>query len=480
MFFDLRKTGLILFLSVLVIFSGHTQEVPLSYEQAVKLLLDNNKELKISNKAYEIAKTEKGISNSLWYPFINASGNYVHMSNKIEVRQSLSTLLKPLEDIGDEFLPDLPVVNDVLNRIGANTLSFPLFPNNLTTIDAEVIWPVFTGGKRLFANSISRNIVSISLAREREVNSSVRLKLVDTYFALRLGYNIIRVRKDNYEAFCLQLSDAEKMEKEGIINKAARLVVQVGMAEAKREYEESCKDYEVAQAAFRSVVNMIDTTSVFATTPLFINTAIENRDYFISMMKQNSNLIELIELQRDIASLNEKVAKSEYVPEIAFFGRQNIYSNGISRFLFPRNMIGVGFTWNIFDGLSREKRIKQSKLSGISLELEKEKLISDLEVGVDKAYTSTQIALDNINALKTTMALSKELLRIREREFKEGMATSTDLVNARTALNNVRLAYLFAYYQYDSALITLLSLSGLSAEFELYKSKGITENIIFD
>ena len=116
MFFDLRKTGLILFLSVLVIFSGHTQEVPLSYEQAVKLLLDNNKELKISNKAYEIAKTEKGISNSLWYPFINASGNYVHMSNKIEVRQSLSTLLKPLEDIGDEFLPDLPVVNDEIGR----------------------------------------------------------------------------------------------------------------------------------------------------------------------------------------------------------------------------------------------------------------------------------------------------------------------------------------------------------------------------
>ena len=91
-----------------------------------------------------------------------------------------------------------------------------------------------------------------------------------------------------------------------------------------------------------------------------------------------------------------------------------------------------------------------------------------------------QIALDNVNALNSTIALSRELLRMREKEFREGMATTTQLVDARTVLNDVRLGYLMAYYEYDVALITLLSLSGIPEEFEIYKAKGKTENFVFD
>ena len=161
-------------------------------------------------------------------------------------------------------------------------------------------------------------------------------------------------------------------------------------------------------------------------------------------------------------------------------GRQNIDAHGVSRFLVPRNMIGVGFTWNIFDGLDREKNIRKAKLSILTLELEREKAIDDLSVGIDKAYSSLQNALDNITALKSTISLSKELLKVREKSFLEGMATSTEVVDARVALSNVQLLYLAAYYQYDLSLMTLLSLSGIPDEFETYKSKGKTESFIFE
>ena len=330
----------------------------------------------------------------------------------------------------------------------------------------------------MFAGDISRRLVTLALVNERETNSAVKLKLVESYFAIRLGNEIIKVKQQNLNDFKLQLSDAIKMESQGIINKAERLVVQVGMEHAKQEYEESCKDYKVAQSLFRSLVNMVDTASIYAVTPMFINNSIESADYFISMMKQHNNIVELITLQHDITKLEQKIAKSQYSPDIAFICSQNIFSHGVSRFLVPRNMIGVGFTWNIFDGFSREKKIKQSKLTSLTVELEKQKTINELEVGVEKAHTSLLNSLDNINTLKTAMSLGKELLRIREREFKEGMATSTDVVQARTGLNNIKLAYLLAYYEYDSALITLLSLSGLSSEFEKYRLSGITDDYL--
>ena len=480
MFFDLRDYILSLLIAVPFCVSAQDADVPMSYEESLNILIENNREIKIARKNYEIAREEKGIANSFWYPNISASGSYAHLSNKVEVRQSLSSFTDPLKDMAQEYLPDLPVVGDVLNQIGGQVLAVPLFPKNLTTVDANLIWPIFTGGKRLFATEIGRRLVSASLAQEKQIGSLNRMKLVEAYFAIRLGADAVKVRKENYDAFQRQYADALKMEEVGLINKADRLLVQVFMEESKREYEASVKDYGVLQAAFRSLLNMNDTVSIVATTPLFINDSFQNKNFFISVMKENSNLIELLELQQEIAEIENKMAKSEYSPTIAFWGRQNLASHGISKYLLPRNMIGVGFTWNIFDGLSREKKIRQSKFAHQAIELEKEKVTSELEVGIDKAYTTMQIALDNVNALNSTIALSRELLRMREKEFREGMATTTQLVDARTVLNDVRLGYLMAYYEYDVALITLLSLSGIPEEFEIYKAKGKTENFVFD
>ena len=359
MLFDLRGFILSLFIILFCFAKAQQNDVPMSYEASLDVLIANNTEIKIAKKSFEIAKQEKGVVNSFWFPNISTSGTYAHLSNKVEVRQSLSSLTDPLKGLAEEFFSGNAEIGSILNGIGSNVFAVPLFPKNITTVDANVVWPIFTGGKRIFAGDIARHIVSSSLAKERQIKSIARVKLVEAYFAIRLGSDAVKVKKENFEAFTKQYSDALKLESEGMINKADRLVVQVFMEESKREYEQTQKDYSVLQSAFRSLLNMTDTTSIVATTPLFINESFQNKEYFTSIMKENSNLLEVIELQKQITEIERKMAISEYSPNIAFWGRQNIASHGISKYLLPRNMIGVGFTWNIFDGLSREKKIRQ-------------------------------------------------------------------------------------------------------------------------
>ena len=81
----------------------------------------------------------------------------------------------------------------------------------------------------------------------------------------------------------------------------------------------------------------------------------------------------------------------------------------------------------------------------------KEKAITDLEVGIDKFYSQLQNALDNVKALDTTIEMSRELVRVRKKSFQEGMATSTEVVDAEVMLAKVKTAFLLAYYQYDVA-----------------------------
>lgn len=66
--------------------------------------------------------------------------------------------------------------------------------------------------------------------------------------------------------------------------------------------------------------------------------------------------------------------------------------------------------------------------------------MTDLQVGVDKFYSQMQNAMDNVKALNTTLEMSNELVRIREKSFKEGMATSSDVVDAEVVLSKVKTA----------------------------------------
>ena len=86
-----------------------------------------------------------------------------------------------------------------------------------------------------------------------------------------------------------------------------------------------------------------------------------------------------------------------------------------------------------------------------------------------------QNAMDNIKALNSTLAMGEELVRVRVKSFKEGMATSTDVVDAEVLLAKVKLAFLLAFYQYDVALANLLSVCGIPESFDQYKQEGISE-----
>ena len=81
-------------------------DVDLSLEQSLDLLHKENKSLKIAGKEVEWARNEHQKLNAFWYPSVNAAGAFVHMSNPIEVRQSLSKYTEPAKEFVHNYIPD--------------------------------------------------------------------------------------------------------------------------------------------------------------------------------------------------------------------------------------------------------------------------------------------------------------------------------------------------------------------------------------
>lgn len=473
------RYGILVFSLLPVALNAQNEKIELSLEQSAARLRTENKSLQIAGKGVELARNEHQKLNAFWYPSVTAAGAFVHMSNPIEVRQPLNKYTDPAINFVETYLPAHGEIVSILEKIGQNTFTLPLISQNLTSIDANVVWPVFTGGKRVYAGRIGKTLVDLAETTRSEVGAVQQALLVETYFALRLGQRVVDVRRETFDAFRLHYEQALKLEKNGMINKAERLLAEVSMQEARRELESARKELGVAGQALKSVIGLDSARDIRPTTPLFINTDLPSASYFKIQLETGNYMVKQLRLQQSIADNELKIGRAAYFPNIALFGKQTLYNHGADKYLLPRTMVGVGFTWNIFDGLDREKRIRQAKITGQSLALGKDKAVSDLEVVVDKLYTQMQNALDNVDALHTTIEMSRELVRIRRKSFQEGMATSAEVIDAQVVLSKVKIAFLLAYYQYDVALANLLAVCGTPEKFLGYKAEGHTEDFLF-
>ena len=431
-------------------------QVSLSFEESLRLLRQENQSLKIADKSIEIAKAERDKLNAFWYPSLQSSGAFVHMSEKIEVKQPLSQFTDPAKNFVHSIIPDDQVISAILDQIGANTLVFPLTPRNLTSIDLSAEWVLFSGGKRFHATNIGRTMVDLARENRAQTAATQQNLLTESYYGLRLAQQIVTVREETYKGLQKHYENALKLETAGMIDKAGRLFAQVNMDEAKRTLDAARKDETVVQNTLKVLLNKKDMDeNIVPTSPLFMNDSLPPKMLFDLSVNSGNYMLNQLQLQE----------------HIALFGKQTLYSHGIQSNLLPRTMIGIGFTWNLFDGLDREKKIRQSKLTQQTLALGQMKARDDLAVGVDKLYTQLQKAQDNAKALNATIALSEELVRIRKKSFAEGMATSTEVIDAETMLASVKVARLAAYYEYDVALMNLLSLCGTPEQFINYQPK---------
>ena len=437
----------------------------LTLQEAAELMNRNNPTLQMADKAVGIARGERQKLNAFWYPMLNASGMVVHLSNKVEVKQPLNTYTDPAKEWIQSVIPGEQLISSILNQVGNYTLSVPLLQRNLTTIDATISWPVFTGGKRLYASRIGNRLVDIAQVGQAETRALLQTELVETYYALQLANKILEVKEQTYQSLQQHYDHALKLEANGLITKAERLFAEVNRQEAKREWEAAKQERDVAHRALCSLLDIQKEVDILPVSPLFVTENLPDSLYFKSLIPSTNYAMNRIRLEESIVENRLRISKSAYFPTIALLGKQTLYAHNVPRNLMPRTLIGIGFTWNLFDGLNREADVRVSRLAQETIALEKEKVKNTLDVMVQKLYSQMKEAEEEVSTLQTTIAMSEELLRIRRKSFEEGMATSTEVVDAEVMLSNVRIAMLLAQYQFDVSLASLCSVCGVPELF---------------
>lgn len=437
---------------------GQTSPLLLSLEEALRIAHEDNPSLNIARQRVESAKADSRMLNAMWYPTAVITGEYAHSTTPIEAVTTLG-------EIGGELLGNLgavagnnPLLAGILDGVTDTPIRLPLVPRNTAEVGAEVAWTVFSGGRRVVATRIAKQMVELANDGALLTANSTAASVVAAYMGVELAARLVEVREQALSVSGEHLREARRLEAEGMIPHAERVAAEVAHRQSGVLLASVQGDLEVARCALATLL-AIDSLTIIPTTPLCLPSNIPTKEELLMQLEGSPTLSSLRGATR-IASLKLQAERSRYLPSIALIGHQQLWSSGLDKNLFPRTFVGVGLSWTLFDGLAREGAIASSKSAMRSSQLAQEKTQSELRTAIEKYYSIMTTSLGEYKAQRATVELAEELLRMRHKAFVEGMATSAEVIDASHTLSEAKLATLASLYSINTSLATLLMLTG--------------------
>ncbi|MCT4600529.1 MAG: TolC family protein [Marinifilaceae bacterium] len=494
------KFSLIVGILCCLFINTNAQTVRLTYEEALNMSYKNNSLFKQNDLLKQEKLQDQKATMGLFMPQLSLNANYMYMSKDLHldlspVRDAITPLYDVLGHYGSftgvkgQFLIDPKTGKPTLNpRTGTPIWSDQeitavmqgkiqegkkavmsanwdqmIQEKAFGTLSANLLWPIYAGGKIRAAYKASQLKVQetdIQVVRKTQEHMD---ELASRYFGLCLIKEVKTVREEVFKAMKNHKDDAERLYKAGMIAKVQFLHAKVFYDDAQRELKKVERQLKVVKDAVANTIG-VQGIDVVPMSNLFYTEDIKTLDYYKEQAQANSPILKLVDNKKALATQNFRVQRSNMIPTVAAMGVYDIANHNLSPFL-PEYMVGVGIKWNIFSGQKAFRKTKKAKLTIKRVEEVKLDYTADINTGIKKYYEELQMCLEQIKALDSSMEFAQEYYSARNKSFKEGLATSTELVDASLAVTKVRIDRLKAVHDFDICLSKLLKLAGISSNF---------------
>lgn len=442
----------------------------LSFEQAVEMTFNQNEQVKANYFVEEMREKEKKAVAGLRSPQFNISAGYAYMSDDIAIN------LNEYKPAVGTLLGTLPIPPTITGQLIGADWKFPIQERDFGMVGASVTMPIFMGGKINVANRAAKIQIKESRQQTVQQNNALYSQLAERYFGLSLALQVVKVREQVLAGMQKHLSDAIKLEQNGMIPHVERLYAEMKVTEAEVELKKAQAEVKTIATALNNTLN--NEGEIVPITSLFILSSIEDIEYFKKLAEENNPLLKQVQLKEELAKENVKAERANFMPEIAAIGGIDIYNHQLTK-LAPKWVVGAGLKFNIFNGLNREFKFAAAKSQVKQVEALNNKAVSDISTLVEKLYNEMTANADQMKTLEATLAFSEEYLRIKERAFLEGTTPSSDVVDARLNLAKTKIERLQAAYIYDLSLAQLLEACGLSNNFTEYKNNPYYQPVFY-
>lgn len=304
---------------------------------------------------------------------------------------------------------------------------------------------------------------------EKQITGSkidVAEAVTKAYYTYLIMNERLKTVEENKNRIDTLLSQMKALYANGMAEKIDADRLQVTFNNLSIEYQklESVRQSIMQVLKFQMSMPLEDKLSLAGSIQDF-KLSLESVDFDPALRIENKTL----EVQRQLEMMDIKRYQVGYLPSLA--ASFNLGANSGAATIgdlmnfgdrwFKNGSMGIQLSVPIFDGFRKKYQIQQARLALIKTENNIKNFQRTAKFQVEQAVITLNNHLKTLDVQKSNMALAKDVFRVAQVKYKEGVGSNLEILNAETELKNAQLNYFEALY---NAAIT---------KVELDKAKGV-------
>ncbi|GEM_PF-1393727 len=416
-----------LFLVTLVLHSAVFSK-ELTYEEAKKILLTNNLEIKQAESKVLQAKYKQLEMVSPWIPKLSSSFRYTMLSRPQLDLSSLPPLQRQL--FGSSFPPTLT--------------SDKLYVANISI--SEVV-PL---DKFVYSYNIASIQYEISKKEYEKTKRDVIIKFKESFLKTLLAKKSVEVIEKAVEISSENYKVSESLYKEGRVSYLDFSSAKINYLNSKLNLFKIQNNYKLAKESLKTILCVDYDVDVVGELEDFLNDETENlleKKFDYDELKKNIVFlpeITMLELQKRILKNNLNLVRSELIPSIVVSGS---YDWTVDNYTRPIDEWDDRYSWSIilniplFNGGATFAKYKQVKESIKQIEFSKQQAKDYFNLELTSLYSTYLQLKDSLLVAQEMFQQAKENYDVAKSYYLEGRSSYLELLQAELNFSNTKINY---------------------------------------
>jgi len=352
------------------------------------------------------------------------------------------------------FLPVLDMVY-IANQLGEDSTFEDKQNSRLTGV---LSYNLFAGFKDKYNLQVAEHLQASKQFELDTVIDDLNLVVALRYLDAYRRQENEKTAEEQLKLLQKRYQDAEKRHSVGIIRKNDLLRLKVEMDNTQQRLTEAQADYakSINQLAFT-------TNSAIESEALEFDEFKEipevfDLGYYYPVMLKNRSEIKTLEALVLANENNAKALKAAYWPFIDIgagytrFGDNFVLGDRVRD--QDESRVTLEARINLFDGMQKGKRVARARLETLKTEYDLGELKQELSTALKNILIDYEVGKKNLEVAESAIFQAKENLRVSDIAYKEGIETSTELLESiffysRAQLNQIvaRIDLFLNYYR---------------------------------
>lgn len=413
----------------------------LSLTEAIDLSIKNSKQLKSSQAKIEeaTAALKEAVERKL--PDAGVSGSYLRL-NKPNI--------------------DLKTKKDNGNTGGGTTTSESPSPSQAMYGIANVSMPIFSGFRIKYGIESAKYLEQAAKLDAENDKGAIILNTIDAYNNLYKSKEAVDLVTENLQSARERAAQFANLEKNGLLPRNDLLKAQLQVSNTELSLLDAQNNWQLANINMDLMLGLPEKTElVIDTASLQAPMNLKGVDEYVQLALQNRKDLSALSYREKAAATAVKATKGEKYPSLAVTG--GYVAANIPGVLTVTNAvnIGIGVQYSLSSLWKNKSKVEQAEARQKQVVAGEELLADAIRLQVNQAFQNYLVSNKKIAVHENAVAQATEAYRVIKNKYENGLATTTELLDADVAQLQARLNFAFAKSDAVVAYDKLLQSAGL-------------------